>query len=196
MIFLVPQKSFKKKIEKWVTYKDFFFADAMDRHDGGMYQYGNRINADDLSPTPTLILIATADEDNKEAMIKKRRVNLYLETWLNDEGVNLKLHYLVGLILRHYRETGEDLNIFIVMRNPLYYAYHEAMERHINEEFQCDVCASITHKMSKDEVRKLLTAKFPKEFYKTLKQSWKRVGKAYHAKPEESMHIDELNQLY
>ena len=196
MIILMPEKSFKKRIEKWVTYKDFFIADSLDRHDGMMREYGNRIDCDELSPTPSLILIATEGDTNKEAAIKRRRLNTYLDAWLNDEAVNIKLHYLVGLILRNYNATGEDTNVFVVMRNPIYYAYHEALQTHINEEFQCEVCTSVTHKMEKPTIKAILSKHLDKGFFKTLRQAWKRVGKAYKIKPEESIHIDEYNELY
>ena len=99
MIILVPIGSFKKKATKWVKYKDFVVADATFRHDSSMWEYGNKVDADELSPTPTLTKIALDPED-KESQIKKRHLNTYLEKWLDDEGFNIKVHFLVSVILR------------------------------------------------------------------------------------------------
>lgn len=196
MIILVPENSFKKRIEKWVSYKDFYIADALDRHDGAMREFGNRIECDELSPTPTLVLIATGGEDNKEAQIKKRRVNMYLDTWLNDEGLNIKLHYLVGLMVKSFKQTGEDCNIFLVMRKPIFYAYHEAIERHINEGYQAEIATSLTHKMEKKDQKAILTKEISKSTIKTLKECLKRVGKAYKIKPEEKLVLDDFDGVY
>lgn len=196
MIILVPENSFRKKIEKWVKYKDFYIADALDRHDGAMREYGNRIECDELYPSPSLVLIATGGDDSKEAQIKKRRVNMYLDTWLNDEGVNIKLHYLVSLIVKGYKAMHEDVNIFVVMRKPIFYAFHEAIERHINDEYQVEIATSLTHKMDKAAAKAILTKPLTKDMVSTLKSGLKRVAKAYKIKPEEKMIIDDFDGVY
>lgn len=196
MLILVPENSFKKKIGKWVRYKDFVVANALDRHDGEMYQYGNTVTADELNPSPTLVMIATSDPDNKEAEIKRRRLNVYLDTWLNDEGVNIRIHYLTGLILKNYSATGEDTNVFIVLRKQIFYAYHEALERHINEEYGCDLATFLTHKMEKDVAKEILSRPKDKAYFKTIKKARKRIADAFQIKESENVALEDLDGIY
>lgn len=190
MIILVPMGSFKKKATKWVKYKDFVVADATFRHDSSMSEYGNKVDADELSPTPTLTKIALDPED-KESQIKKRHLNTYLEKWLDDEGFNIKVHFLVSVILKGYLETGEDTNVFVVMTKPMYYAYHKQMIEKINQDYGVTIATGMTHKMEKSQIKDILTRSFPKEHYKTLKKALKRIRKALDIKPEEALVLDD-----
>jgi hypothetical protein len=187
MIILVPEKSFRKKIEKWVKYKDFLIVDATDRHDGSMREYGNKIDADEMAPTPTLTLIAT-DPDDETSKVKRRRIERYIDQWLSDEGVNLKIHHIVGCILKSYNETGEDLNAFVVMRDPIFYAYHEAVENHINDDYGVHVAVGMTHKMDKEVIKEQLRREFKADHYKALKKAHKRIKKELNV--EEPLRSD------
>lgn len=189
MIILVPQGSFKKKATKWVKYKDFVVADATFRHDGAMSEYGNKVDADELAPTPTLTKIAI-DPDDKESQIKKRHLNTYLDKWLDDEGFNIKVHFLVSVIVKGYLDMGEDTNVFVIMTKPAYYAYHKAMIEKINSDYGVEVAIGMTHKMEKSQIKEILTRSFPKEHFKTLKKSLKRIRKALDIKPEEALCLD------
>lgn len=192
MIILVPEKSFKKKIEKWVKHKDFVIADALERHDGTMREYGNRIDADEFNATPTLTKIAM-DPSDKESQIKKRHLNKYIGRWLDDEGINIKLLHLVGCIVQNWINTGEDLNVFIVMRDPIFYAYHEAVESKINDDYGVEVATSVTHKMDKAKVKEILRAEKDKDYFKTLKKNAKRIRKTLDVRPEETMTLGDMD---
>lgn len=194
MIILIPQKSLKKKIGKWVQYKDFAIADATDNGDGEIRQYGNVLTCDDLAPTPTLVLIAQGT--GKDVEIKRRRVNIYLDTWLNDESFNIKLHYLLSLIMRGYQQTGEDTNIFLVYRNPCYHAFQEAIVRYINETVDFKVAISLTHKMEKDFVKETLGFNPSKDYYKAIKSAMKRLAKTYKIKQEEMLSVEDYDGIY
>lgn len=190
MIILVPQGSFKKKATKWVKYKDFVVADATFRHDGAMSEYGNKVDADELAPTPTLTKIAI-DPDDKESQIKKRHLNTYLDKWLDDEGFNIKVHFLVSVIVKGHLDMCEDTNVFVIMTKPTYYAYHKAMIEKINSDYGVEVAIGMTHKMEKSQIKEILTRSFPKEHFKTLKKSLKRIRKALDIKPEEALCLDD-----
>lgn len=190
MIILVPQGSFKKKATKWVKYKDFVVADATFRHDGAMSEYGNKVDADELAPTPTLTKIAI-DPDDKESQIKKRHLNTYLDKWLDDEGFNIKVHFLVSVIVKGYLDMGDDTNVFVIMTKPAYYAYHKAMIEKINSDYGVEVAIGMTHKMEKSQIKEILTRSFPKEHFKTLKKSLKRIRKTLDIKPEEALCLDD-----
>lgn len=196
MMILVPENSFKKKIEKWVKYKDFVIADATDRHDMSMSSYGNKISCDELAPTPTLTLIATADSSDKQAQIKRRRLQSYLDRWLSDEAVAIRVHYMAKVILKGYKTTGEDTNIFIVMRKPIYFAFHQAVEEYINTQFAYGVCTSITHKMPKEDIKSILSESMSEEYYKALKSGAKRLAKMYKIEPSEVSTLEDFDGIY
>lgn len=189
MIFLVPHKAFKKKIEKWVLPKDFVIVNALDRQDGSMSQYGNTILADELAPTPALIKIAM-DPDSEEAKIKKRHIKQYLDKWLEDQSVITKAYHLVNTLVESYKLGGEDVNIFIVMRSRMFYAYHEAMEEKLNEDYGVKVFRYLTHKMSKKEVKELLTTNLTKEEVKLLKERLKAIRKTYDISKTPTIDLD------
>lgn len=187
MIILVPIGSFKKKIEKWVRYKDFIIADATDRHDGALSEYGNKVEASEIAPTPTLTKIAL-DPDSQESKIKMRHFSVYVERWLDDESINLKMHWLVSQIVSNYKRVGEDMNIFVVMTKPLFFAYKDKIIDKFNEVYGgVELCTWITHKEDKEKIRAILTKEFPSEYYKTLKKGCKRVAKIFDidTKPKE-----------
>lgn len=183
MIILMPEKTFKKKIEKYVKHKEFIIADALARHNGGMREYGNRIDAEAIHPTPTLIKIAT-DPDSEEAKIKKRSLGKYVNMWLNDEALNISIFHLVLCILKSYDRYQEDCNVFVVLRNPIFYAYHKYLVEKINDDYGTEVATILTHKMEKDDVREILKRKFDREHFKTLRKSAKRIKKSLDIKDD------------
>lgn len=196
MIFLVPENSFKKKIEKWVKYKDFVIVDATDRHDGEMREYGNRISGEAMVPTPTLQMIATGDPTDAQIQIKKRRINTYLDMWFNDESIVIFMHRLVSMMVKSFERCGEDCNIFVVLTKPCFYAYHQAMEEHFNMEYQVPIMDYLVHKMDKAEIKKKLTAPYTKEMNKRLKEDLKRISKAYKIKDEDRLIVDDFDGIY
>lgn len=179
MILLTTEKAFRKKIEKWCMYKDFLIVNAMERHGDMMSEYGNKIDADEFNPTPVLVKIAT-DPDSKEAKIKRQHLQSYLDRWLNDEGFQSKLHYVIGCILKQYATTGEDLNVFIVMRNQIFHAYHTIVERQINEDYGVECASFITHKLDKGEQRSRLEREFDPSYFKKMSKAHKQLKKALH----------------
>lgn len=182
MIIICPIGSFKKRAEKWVKYKDFAIADATARHDGCTSEYGNRIETDELSPTPTLTKIALDPED-KESQIKKRHLANYIDRWLNDEAITIRLHYFVKTIVESYEKTGEDFNFFVLLTKPMYYAYQKCLVDHINELFGETVAVGVTHKMDKGEVKKILSDPKERDYFKTLKKSAKKIQKSSGFEP-------------
>lgn len=177
MIILMPQKLFEKKIEKLVVYKDFLIVDATNRADGSMKQYGNVLSGDEMAPSPVLTVIAQ-NPDSEEARIKRRRIEAYLQTWYGDEGLNLKLHYILQNIVKQWEENGDDLNVFIVFRNKIFYAYHAGLEDYINAECGVDVCGHLLPKMDKKEMKEVVKREFPSSFYKALRKTCKRMKKS------------------
>lgn len=176
MILFVPEKSFHKKIQKWVIHKEFLIADATDHHDGKMKEYGNVLSADEIAPTPSLTLIAT-DPDSEDAKIKRRKLSTYLDMWMSDDAFVTKVNYLVECLVRMHEETGEDVNIFVVMRNSIFYAYHQAVEERINEDYENEICSWITHKMDKKEIKARLLRNPSPKCYKALKKRTKEIRK-------------------
>ena len=196
MIILMPQKLFDKKIEKLVIYKDFLIVDATNRADGSMKQYGNCLSGDEMAPGPVLTMIAQKP-DSEEARIKRRRIEAYLQTWYGDEGLNLKLHFILESIVKHWDEHEDDLNVFVVMRNKLFYAYYAGLEEYINAESTVPVCTHILPKMDKKEMKEIAKKEFPPSFYKALRKTCKRMKKSLKIdeKRDESLIIDDMDAL-
>lgn len=188
MIIIVPEKSFKKKAKKWVKPKDFVIVDGTERYSGSLREYGNRADGDEFNPPPVLSKIALEPE-SEEAKIKARHINKYLTAWLGDEGLNIKIYNLVGTIYKNWENTGEDMNIFVILRNPIYYKYYNALVQHINDEYEAVIATGINHKMPKDAIKRALTFEFKSGFYKGIKKQLKRVRKSLDLKPEESIAL-------
>lgn len=189
MIFLVPEKSFNKKIQKWVLPKDFVIADARDRQDGAMSKYGNVIQTEELAPTPQLTKIVL-EPDLKESQIKKARISLYIDRWLADPSFITKVYHLVNTLVESYRLENEDVNIFVVMRSKIFYAYHEVIENKINEDYGMNIASFLTHKMDKADVKAKLSQSITKDQYQELKKRLKVVRKAYDISKTPTVDID------
>lgn len=195
MIILMPQKLFDKKIEKLVIYKDFLIVDATNRADGSMKQYGNCLDADVMAPGPVLTVIAQ-EPDSEEARIKRRRLDAYLQTWYGDEGLNLKLHFILENIVKHWDEHEEDLNVFLVFRNKIFYAYYAGFEDYINSECGVDVCTHILPKMSKKEMKEIAKRELPSSFYKTLRKTCKRMKKSLKIEDrDDQLVLEDIDSL-
>ena len=190
MILLTTEKAFRKRIEKWCMYKDFIIANALERHGDAMAEYGNKLDADELNATPTLQLIAK-DPDSKEAKIKKQHLSQYLERWLGDETFQTKAHYIIGCILKTYATTGEDMNVFVVLRPEIFNAYHVYMARQITEDYGVPCVDFITHKMSKADQKEKLTRTFDRSFYRTMSKSHKRLAKLLKISEKRTYVVDD-----
>lgn len=185
MILLTTEKSFRKKCEKWCLYKDFLVVNAMERHDDSLAEFGNKVDADEFNPPPSLLVVAQ-DPDSKEAKIKRAHLNQYLDRWLNDESFQTKLHYIMGCMVKHYATHQEDLNVFVILRPAVFNAFHTYMERQINEDYNVEVATFITHKMKKGEQRELLERHFDRDHFKRLSKAHKAL--------RITLHIDEKRQ--
>lgn len=191
MIIFVPEKSFYKKINKWVVHKDFLIADGTERHDGKMKQFGNTLDADEMNATPSLTIIAS-DPDSTDAKIKRRKLHYYLDTWMNDDAFGIKLNHLVECVVRNYKATGEDLNVFIVLRTSIFNAYHHYLERYVNEKYgYAELATWITHHLDKAEIKNRLTMKHPAETYKSLKKRTKKIREGLHIEGDGRIIVDD-----
>lgn len=169
--------------------------DATARGDSTMRQYGNCISGDELSPGPVLCMIAQ-EPDTAEAKIKRRRLSSYLQAWFTDEGLNIKLHYLVESIVRHWDEHEEDLNVFVVMRNKIFYSYYGNLEDYINGEYEERIATHIVPKMKKKEMRAIAEKEFPASTYKNLKKMCKRIRKSLKLEDRQDfMVLDDMDAL-
>lgn len=176
MILITHEKSFCKRASKWAIEKDFLIADATEDYDGPVSDYGNRIMAVDFVPPPTLKKIAR-DPDSKEAKIKARNLNRYLELWLNDESLLARLVFFTDVIERNWDSNREDTNIFIVMKKTEYALLATPFMRYINETYGMDIAHLLTHKMDKETQKKLITMPVDESWMHRLSKMNKRLKK-------------------
>lgn len=188
MIILIPKKSFDKKIERWVKPKDFLICDATSAYDGAIHQYGNVIDCDDLAGTPTLQKIAL-DPNSDESRIKRQHLGKYLDTWLGDESFNLKIYHLAKNMLKLHSDTGEDLNVFIVYTDPMFYGLGSYIVQHINETYGIPIAVAMTHKLDKHTRRDILERRFDDDYWKTLKKALKQQRKALHIEEDANLEM-------
>jgi hypothetical protein len=194
MIIICPEKSFKKKIDKWVRHKDFLILDSTQHYDEAMKQLGGRAECDELAPTPTLQKIIL-EPDSQESKIKIKHYKRYLEAWLDDESVNVRIHYMASCIYRQWKTAGEDLNIFLVMRTPLYFKLWEPLAKKINDDYGVELAVGINHKLDKSTIKEVLSRKHDREYYKTLKKHIKFMGKHLDLEPEEVMKMQGMDDF-
>lgn len=188
MIIVIPKKSFDKKIEKWVKPKDFLICDATSAYDGSMSAYGNVIDCDDLAGTPTIQKIAL-DPNSDESKIKRVHLGKYLDTWLNEEAFNLKIYHLAKNMLKLHNDTGDDLNVFIVYTDPMFYGLGSYIVQHINETYGIPIAVSMTHKLDKHTRRDILERRFDDDYWKTLKKALKQQRKALHIEEDANLEL-------
>ena len=188
MIIVIPKKSFDKKIEKWVKPKDFLICDATSAYDGSMSAYGNVIDCDDLAGTPTIQKIAL-DPNSDESKIKRVHLGKYLDTWLNEEAFNLKIYHLAKNMLKLHNDTGDDLNVFIVYTDPMFYGLGSYIVQHINETYGIPIAVSMTHKLDKHTRRDILERRFDDDYWKTLKKALKQQRKALHIEEDANLEM-------
>ena len=188
MIIVIPKKSFDKKIEKWVKPKDFLICDATSAYDGSMSAYGNVIDCDDLAGTPTIQKIAL-DPNSDESKIKRVHLGKYLDTWLNEEAFNLKIYHLAKNMLKLHIDTGDDLNVFIVYTDPMFYGLGSYIVQHINETYGIPIAVSMTHKLDKHTRRDILERRFDDDYWKTLKKALKQQRKALHIEEDANLEM-------
>ena len=188
MIILIPKKSFDKKIQKWVRPKDFLICDATSAYDGSMTQYGNVIDCDDLAGTPTLQKIAL-DPNSDESRIKRQHLGKYLDTWLGDESFNLKIYHLAKNMLKLHNDTGEDLNVFIVYTDPMFYGLGSYIVDHINDSYGIPIATSMTHKLDKPVIKEILNRQFDSDYWRALKKALKQQAKVLHIKQEANLDL-------
>ena len=168
MFIITPTSHFEKKARKWIIVKDFLIADASDSPDSEVTEMGNRIECGELVPTPKLCKIAL-DPTAHEARIMRNNLNRYLETWLGDDSVLMRINYLADVLVRNYRQNGEDINVFIVLRKEFYREYGERIAATIKEQLNdLDVVRFLTKKMDKDTQKKILSETFPEETYNAM----------------------------
>lgn len=190
MILLTPEKSFQKRIEKWCMCKDFIIVNALERHGDTMAEFGNKIDADELNATPTLAHIAK-DPDSKESKIKKQHLSQYLDRWLTDEAFQTKVHYLIGCILKNYATTGEDTNVFVVLRPEIFNAYHLYIKRQIEEDYGVPCVDFITRKMSKADQKAKLNRQFGRDYFKMMSKAHKRLKTILHIEERRDYAVDD-----
>lgn len=179
MIILTPEKAFRKKVEKWVRYKDFVIADATEHYNETMSSYGNRLEAADLNASPTLVKIAT-DPDSAESKIKLKHLDKYLEKWFEQDGFGLKLNYIVEIMLRSYEDYGEDANVFIVLRPTVFGAYHKAMIEEINNRYGVNIAYALSKGTPKEDAKEILSKEPNKDDMKKLQKRAKKFAKQYN----------------
>lgn len=179
MIIIVPEPFFTKKAKKLVVAKDFIIADATDDFDSRLSEFGNRSQTAELVPTPVLRKIA-ADPDSQEAKIKRRNIKHYIENWLEDEAVSMRLLFLVDMMLVNYEHTGEDLNIFIVLRKKDYAEYAGLMKGKVDRYFEgFELCYLMTKQTDKAERDRILNLRMPREFWGKLRKSTEKKRKEF-----------------
>lgn len=179
MFIITPTKSFEKRARKWILPKDFLIADASDEPESDVTEMGNRIDCGELVPTPKLSKIAL-DPNGQEARIMRNNLNRYLDQWLSDDGVLMRINYFADVLCRNYFQCGEDINIFIVMRKEFYREYGEKFAQMIREQLgELDIVRFLTKKMDKDAQEKIITETFPAETYEKLKKCVKRNKKNF-----------------
>ena len=179
MFIIVPTHHFEKKARKWIVAKDFLIADASDSPESEVTEMGNRIDCGELVPTPKLSKMALYP-NGQEARIMRNNLNRYLENWLTDDGVLMRINYFADILVQNFMHSGEDINVFIVLRKEFYREYGEHLAKAIREQLNgLDVVRFLTKKMDKSAQEKILTERFPRETYETMKKCVKRNKKMF-----------------
>lgn len=179
MFIITPSTHFEKKARKWILVKDFLIADASDAPDSEITEMGNRIDCGELVPTPKLCKIAL-DPTGQEARIMRNNLNRYLDSWLGDDSVLMRINYLADVLSRNFMQTGEDINVFIVMRKEFYRNYGEHIANTIKEQLgDLDVVRFLTKKMEKDAQKRILSETFPRETYEAMAKAVRKNQKMF-----------------
>lgn len=173
MILITSEKSFLKRSKKWVLPKDFLIMDVLEDPTSKLYECGNRIWCSEMAPTPTLAKIA-ADPDDEDSKVKRRSIGRYIERWLNEEVIELKLGFICDVMCQNFRRTGEDMNVFMVMQNRHYKWYATSMRDHINEMFGYHLADIIDRNMTKEMQKKLITQCPKEEVFEDLSEKVKK----------------------
>lgn len=170
MFVIVPDKVFLKRVKKWIVEKDFVIADATDDYDSDLSDLGNRTQVAELTPTPVLRKIA-ADPDSAEAKIKRRNIKHYIENWLEDDAVGMRMLYFADMMCMNYERTGEDINVFIVMKKKDYQEYAGFLKERIDRYFDgFEMVMLVGKKTEKDDVTKWLRIQRGREFWGRLRK--------------------------
>ena len=178
MIIIVPEPFFTKKAKKLVVAKDFLIVDATDDYDSKLSEFGNRTPSPELTPTPVLKKIIL-DPDSTEAKIKRRNMKHYIENWLEDEGLLMRILFCCDMMCTVYENTGEDMNIFIVMRKKEYAELGGVLKERIDRATTKDfpVAYLLTKNTPKEEREKILNKKMPREFwgkFRKVLEKWRK----------------------
>lgn len=187
MILVCSEKSFLKRRKKWVLPKDFLIEDAIDDASSKVYEFGNRVWAHEFAPTPTLAKIA-ADPDSEDAKIKRRQINRYIDIWLSDEVIGMKLGFTLDVICQNVYRTGEDLNVFIIMKNKHYKCYGSLLVDFMNDMFDMQVAELIDRNMPKETQKRMLERPVDPNFIDKLSRRVKKYMKQFSESQLQDMY--------
>lgn len=178
MIAITNEKSFVKRSKKWVIPKDFIVADATDNPDSEVQEYGQRIQCQEMVPTAVLLKIAK-DPYSAESRIKAQNLNRYVASWLDDDGLNMRLLMFMNIIMQNYARDDDDMSIFIVMGKEAYREYAPMLLEHIQSIYGPESAYLVTSKMEKDEQKRRIMKHYTKDVYQKIAKAVGEQQKVY-----------------
>lgn len=128
MIFIIDQKTWKKKAKKLVTYKDYIIFDATDDETGNLTKYSNVVSASGLCPSNKLIK-GKLSEDYE--MISKEKLKKMEKNWITSKAFRLSSMAIVKGLL----QADGHINLFIVLKNKAYKAYGKKIKKEMSKLF-------------------------------------------------------------
>lgn len=177
MILLVSEKFFKKNKKKLVKYKDYAIGDATDKDSGSKYtKYNNTLEMREFNATPKLLGLAN-DPKSEESKITAKRIDRYLDQWLGDENIKVRIVAMGQYIVDYNKKCGEDINIILVLRKEVFKCYAKTLRDRINEVLDTNIAVLLTKDLDDDELREILETPLKKKKLKKLAERVEKLAK-------------------